>query len=233
MKKAVLFDLGNTLVSYFTRAEWPAILDEAIREVTTFLGDRGMLRVDPETIAARVEAERPEPPDHRVKPLEGRLARIFALPRCELEDDLALAMCRRFMRPTFAVARRYDDALPTLSALRQRGLRTGILSNTPWGSPAALWREEVRRHDLADAVDAVVFCRDAGYRKPAAQPFELLMARLGVEAGDCLFVGDDPRWDLVGPRRLGMEAVLIDRTGLTDGGDERPIHDLTEVLDRR
>ena len=232
MKKAVLFDLGNTLVDYFTRAEWPAILDQAIHEVTTFLGDRGMLRVDPESIPARVEAERPEPPDHRVKPLEDRLSRIFELSPSELEGDLALAMCRRFMKPTFAVARRYDDALPTLSALRERGLRTGILSNTPWGSPAELWREEVRRHELTDAVDAVVFCRDAGYRKPAAQPFELLMARLGVEPDDCLFVGDDPRWDLVGPRGVGMEAVLIDRAGSMDEGDERPIGGLTELLGR-
>jgi len=30
MKQAVLFDLGNTLVSYYTRDEWPGVLEQAI-----------------------------------------------------------------------------------------------------------------------------------------------------------------------------------------------------------
>jgi putative hydrolase of the HAD superfamily len=74
----------------------------------------------------------------------------------------------------------------------------------------------------------VVFCRDTGWRKPAPPVFELVLDRLGVAAGDCLFVGDDPRWDIVGPERLGMPAVLIDRTGATEGA----MQSLHEVLDR-
>jgi len=54
---------------------------------------------------------------------------------------------------------------PAPAALR--GYRTGIISNLPWGSPPALWREEVGRLGVAGEVDEVVFCGDAGYRKPA------------------------------------------------------------------
>ena len=39
------------------------------------------------------------------------------------------------------------------------------------------------------------------------------LALLGIEAGDALFVGDDPRWDVEGPRALGMRTALVDRTG--------------------
>jgi putative hydrolase of the HAD superfamily len=58
-----------------------------------------------------------------------------------------------------------------------------------------------------------VFCRDVGWRKPARTIFESAIKALGTQPGDCLFVGDDPRWDFRGARSAGMEAVLIDRTG--------------------
>ena len=242
MKRAVIFDLGNTLVSYFTREQWPAIRERAIGEVAACLGQRGMLRVDAADLPARVAAERGVgdlPPDiaakrsqgdvHRVRPLEGRLARIFDLSPQEMEGELAPELCRRFMKPIFATARRYDDALPTLAELRLRGVLTGILSNSPWGSPAELWREELARHELDTAVDAAVFCRDVGWRKPAPQGFAFIMDKLGVTAGECLFVGDDPRWDIAGPRAVGMDAVLIDRDGAT--GDAGAIRSLAELLD--
>jgi len=232
VKQAVIFDLGNTLVSYFTRSEWPGILAQAIEEVSTYLRSQGLFRVDPAELTDRVEAERPEPVDHRVKPLVGRLARIFGLSEPELGNGVAEQLCRHFMKPAFAVACRYDDTLPTLKAIRERGLRTGILSNTPWGSPPDLWREEVDRHGLTDAVDTVLFCCDVGYRKPARQPFESIMQQLGVSADGCLFVGDDPRWDIVGPRGVGMEAILIDRTGSEQDADENTVRSLTELLDR-
>jgi FMN phosphatase YigB (HAD superfamily) len=47
------------------------------------------------------------------------------------------------------------------------GFRTGIISNSPWGSPANLWRAEVQRLELLDAVDVTAFCGDVGWRKPA------------------------------------------------------------------
>lgn len=232
MKDAVIFDLGNTLVGYFARAEWPGILDQAIEEVTAYLRGLGLLRIDIEELPHRVQAERKEPADHRVKPLEGRLERIFDLTDADLADGVVREMCRRFMRPTFAAARRYEDAIPTLVTLREWGLRTGILSNTPWGSPAELWREEVERHGLTDAVDKVMFCRDTGYRKPAPHGFELILDGLGVAPERALFVGDDPRWDLAGPRAVGIDALLIDRSGEWAAGDEPRIRDLTELFVR-
>ena len=72
-------------------------------------------------------------------------------------------------------------------------------------------REELARLGLADAVDVPVFCGDCGWRKPAKQIFEYTLERLQATPGQCVFVGDDPRCDIVGPQTVGMEAVLIDR----------------------
>ena len=232
MIKAVLFDLGNTLVQYWERPAFPGVLREAIAEVEAHLRQQGLLRVSPDVVAQRTQEHNHELPGHRVYPLAQRLALIFGLDETEASSGLLEVMCRRFTVPIFARGRLYPDALPVLEALRARGFRTGIVSNTPWGSPAALWREQISRFGLRERVDVDVFCDDVGWRKPARQVFEFALDGLGVPASECLFVGDDPRWDLVGPRALGMQAVWIDRLGAVQEAEEVPIRNLSELWDR-
>jgi putative hydrolase of the HAD superfamily len=160
------------------------------------------------------------------------LSRIFGLADADLADGFGVELCRRFLAPLWAEGTLCDDALPTIAELRRRGLRTAILSNTPWGSPGDLWRQELGRMGLARAVDVLAFCTDAGYRKPDRRAFEYVLARLALPPGACLFVGDDPRWDLAGPRAIGMRAVLIDRRRTGRHGEEHPIADLHQLLTR-
>lgn len=199
--KDVLFDLGNTLVGYYDLPDFPPILRAAIGAVERSLGAKADW--------GRVAAENFEAEDFRVRPLEGRLSRIF--PGVAWSGEVALKACRGFLGPIFARARVYGDVLPALGALRAQGVKTAIVSNTPWGSPAALWREEMARLGLAGAVDILVFCPDCGWRKPARPIFDHALGRLGTTPDRCIFVGDDPRWDVAGPEALGMEARLIDR----------------------
>ncbi len=229
MAEAILFDLGNTLVRYFDRAEFPAILQAGILGARAYLQERGMQRVDLEAMWASVRAEDHEAEDCRVRPLEGRLARIFQLQPDEI-SEAGDGLCRRFTAPIFARGRCYEDTLPTLQALRAAGYRLALVSNTPWGSPGALWREELGRLGLAPWFDVVVFCTDAGVRKPARPIFELALARLQAAPQDCLFVGDDPRWDLAGPQALGMETCLIDRRAAGQGADGACIRNLNELM---
>jgi putative hydrolase of the HAD superfamily len=231
MKRAVLFDLGNTLAQYYVLPEYPHLLRAAIRSCADYLySTHGVSFVEAE-LAARVQAEDHEAPDYRVRPLEERLVRIFP---CEssLEAAVWLAVCRRFMEPIFALGVCYPDTIPTLRQLRREGYRLAIVSNSPWGSPAELWREELDRLGLSNEVDEVVFCRDVGWRKPAAAIFEYVMQRLECTVEESVFVGDDPRWDLVGPRSIGMDAILIDRDPTRQTPPEQPIRSLVELPDR-
>jgi len=232
MKDTVLFDLGQTLVQYYERSEFPGILEQAITEVQSYLSQKSLLRVLPETIWQRVRDEDHTAPDYRVRPMEERLIRIFQLEDSVQSSSLTTAMCRCFMKPIFARGRCYEDTLPTLQKLRAEGFRTAIVSNTPWGSPANLWREEIERLGLSEYIDVVVFCRDVGWRKPARQIFEFTLEKLQALPQDCVFVGDDPRWDLVGPRAVGIEAILIDRQQSMQTAGEDPIKNLYELADR-
>ncbi len=213
--KAVLFDLGGTLVHYFHNDEWPQVLDRCLEEVRGYLCSQGA-EIDRKTVRERAARERRAVGDLAVLPLAGRLRRVFGI---EEQDQ---GMCRAFMRPLFSLARVYDDTFPVLRALRAKGLRTAVVSNTPWGSPGYLWREELSRLGLLPYLDAAVFCDDVGWRKPDERIYRYALRCLDMEASDCLFVGDDVEWDVRGPRSIGMNAILLARDGRGEGKDRIP-----------
>ena len=214
MRKVVLFDLGNTLVRYYDRAEFAPLLERGIARVAARLRADGRLRVDPDSVRQRTATEDHEAPDHRVRPMEARISRIF-----EIEEGFAVGLCEELMAPIFEVGRRYPEVLRVLEALRGRGIRTGVVSNSPWGGPADLWRGELRRQGLVAFLEPAVFCRDIGWRKPDRRIIDFALRRADAEPADCLYVGDNPRWDRAGPAGVGMESVLVERGDyVPDGG---------------
>jgi putative hydrolase of the HAD superfamily len=224
MTAAVLFDLGNTLASYYRSDEFQPILAQAVDNVLRELRSRALATVTYESALESAVVENREADDFRVLPMAKRLERIFKL-STENGSSLASLLCERFLSPIFAIGRIYDDAVPVLTELRFAGYRTAIVSNAPWGSPPALWRQELRRLRLDSLVDSVVFCGDVGWRKPAPQIFRHAAAQLGVPCDQCLFVGDDPCWDIQGSAAVGMLPVLLDR------GDDHPEHDGNRARD--
>jgi putative hydrolase of the HAD superfamily len=231
MKNVLLFDLGNTLAQYYDVHDFPAILKQAIIEVEGYLSQNGLLHVSEDNLWCKVKEEDHESIDYRVRPLEERLARIFELDNLPNDSRVADAMCRCFMKPIFARGYCYEDSLPALRELREKGCRTAIISNTSWGSPAYLWREELNRLGLSTYMNTVVFCRDVGWRKPARQIFLYALEKLSALPQDCVFVGDEPKWDVVGPRAVGITPILIDRSEASQSSAEpKPIRSLNELL---
>jgi len=233
MKNVVLFDLGNTLAYYFERHEFPDILRQAITEVQNYFGPKELLYVSPDNMWCQVRGEDYEASDYRVRPLEERLVRIFQLDDLAQSSDVIMAMCRCFMKPIFARSRLYEDTIPTLKEIKSKGFKTAIVSNTTWGSPANLWREHMESLGLTLYLNATVFCRDVGWRKPAKQIFEYTLRKLQVSPQNCVFVGDDPGWDLAGPTNVGIIPIIIDRKGILQQVKEAQIiNNLHELIDK-
>jgi putative hydrolase of the HAD superfamily len=206
--RAILFDLGNTLVGYYTSGEFPVVLRRCVRECASALGqteDRGR----DEDLFERALLLNREQSDYAVWPLSARLQELFGAYE-SIDEASAEALATTFLKPIFAIARLDPQAIPLLEALRGRGIKTAIVSNTPWGSPASAWRAELSRHGLLDKVDATVFCMDVGWRKPHRAPFDRALSLLDVAPADALFVGDDHRWDIVGAQNAGLRPVLLE-----------------------
>lgn len=226
--RAVLFDLGNTLVHYYRRGEFANVLRRCLQ------GAVGAAALTPANVRADELFERAlelnrEAADLAVRPLATRMREL--LPGAVDATDAAMdAVCRAFMAPIFACARRDPSAAAVLDALRARGIRIAVVSNTPWGSPGAYWREELDRHELLRRLDAAVFCADVGWRKPHPAPMQRALAELDVVAADAVFVGDDPRWDVEGAHRAGIRPVLISSAGTSASVDCPVIPDLTALL---
>lgn len=100
-----------------------------------------------------------------------------------------------------------QDAVAVLGALRERGLRTGLLSNTHW--PRALHEKWLDDAGLLRLLDVRVYTSDLQHVKPHPEAFRALHEALGVPAERAVFVGDRPRDDVSGAKGAGMRAVLL------------------------
>jgi putative hydrolase of the HAD superfamily len=98
-----------------------------------------------------------------------------------------------------------------IGALRERGLRTALLTNNvrEW---EPLWRAKLPELDVI--FEVVVDSAFVGMRKPEPEIYELTLERLGdgVVAEECLFI-DDIEVNCEAARTLGMQAVrFVDAT---------------------
>jgi putative hydrolase of the HAD superfamily len=101
-----------------------------------------------------------------------------------------------------------DGVVETLSELRERGLRVGLISNCT-EDVALVWAES----RFAPLFDVAVLSATAGCMKPDRRIYERACAELGVEPGECLFVGDGANDELRGAQDVGMTPVLIHPEG--------------------
>jgi putative hydrolase of the HAD superfamily len=224
--RAVLFDLGNTLVGYYTSAEFPTVLRRCLRRCSEVQGWSADAARQEELFERALQLNQ-ERADFAVRPLGERLRKLFD--QQGTLDDVALArLSAAFMEPIFDRAQPSPQASVVLNWLRRRGIKTAIVSNTPWGSSAGIWRTELARHGLLEIVDAVVFCVDVGWRKPHRAPFDRALALLDVAATDALFVGDDPRWDVAGAQNAGVRPVLLG--SVASSPDLETIQSLEELM---
>jgi putative hydrolase of the HAD superfamily len=128
-----------------------------------------------------------------------------------IADALALDVSGPELLPSLTDAisfQTYDDAAAALRQLAAAGLKLAVIAN--WDISLT---DVLRRLGLAEAFAAIVTAAAVGAAKPDPAPFRVALEQLGVDAGRCVHVGDDPVTDVAGARGAGLTAVLIDRTG--------------------
>lgn len=99
----------------------------------------------------------------------------------------------------FAGAGPDEAMLSAVQRARDRGVRTGLLSNS-WGT---------RRYDrelLGRLFDGVAISGEIGIRKPSPEIYELAAERIGLPPAECVFVDDLP-FNLKPAAELGMATV--------------------------
>ena len=121
----------------------------------------------------------------------------------ELEPDLGhRPEMHRFSEIYFEALEPNEPMIELLRDLRGRSLRMALLTNNvrEW---EPLWRSMVPIDELFEVVVDSAF---VGCRKPEPRIYEIVLERLGVDAGGCLFI-DDVEVNCDTARELGMTAV--------------------------
>jgi putative hydrolase of the HAD superfamily len=102
----------------------------------------------------------------------------------------------------------FPDAYPALTALRERGLTIGAVSNWVWNLP-----ELLHSLDLVSHFDFIAASARIGFEKPHPRIFEWALEQAKVLPSEVIHVGDHVDADVLGARGVGIEGVLIDRRG--------------------
>jgi len=103
----------------------------------------------------------------------------------------------------------YPDVEPTLSGLRAKGLKLGLVSN---GFKQDL-DHVLGELGLEKWFDAVVCIDSCSCAKPDKQIFLYALDKLGIKADEAVFVGDSVVQDYEGALGVGIKPYLIDREG--------------------
>jgi putative hydrolase of the HAD superfamily len=116
-----------------------------------------------------------------------------------------------------------------LEALRDRGLRIGLVSNAL--DPPSLLHRDLEQMGVAGRLDVAVFSSEVGWRKPHPAIFQRALDRLGVEPAATLFVGDTLATDVAGAAALGMPTcqALWFRADEDEGATEPDFRAFTQM----
>jgi putative hydrolase of the HAD superfamily len=145
---------------------------------------------------------------------DGRLSKTEAFERLlraagqEARPGLVAELVRQDTELLLAHARLFDDVIPFLHGLRERGIKVAIVSNC-----AENTRPLLVKHGIDALADTLVLSCEVGSAKPAAKIFQCALDRLEVAAEAAVFVDDQPDY-CAGSVAAGIRAVQILRSEL-------------------
>lgn len=212
--KAVLFDLDGTLID--TAADF-------IRIIQAMCQQQQRPIVDAELIRSQV-SEGARAMVHLVFPELALDSAELLQYRQQFLDEYAKQIC---VDTTLFAG--MDDFLKTLE---QKHIAWGIVTN----KPRALTEALLDALDLTQRCSVVVCPDDVKHTKPDPEPMFLACQQLGIDANQCIYVGDHPR-DIDAGRAAGMPTVLASygylpldrRDDLASWQADYIVHDVAEL----
>ena len=227
MIKAVFFDFYNTLATHHPPRE------ELYANICRDLGIEVEARALFTSLAAadifyRNENSRSpidkKTPDEKINFYIEYATMIFKGAGVEISRDTALQILAKIREQKWEF-KVYDDTLPTLEELKNRGLILGLISNVVQDMESTY-----TELGLQPYLDFKVTSAEVGCDKPNPEIFQAALQKAQVKPEEVIYTGDQYDIDIVGARGVGMKALLIDRNDyFPDITDCPRIRSLAEV----
>jgi putative hydrolase of the HAD superfamily len=97
----------------------------------------------------------------------------------------------------------FPNLLNMLTQLKSNGIQIALVSN----GYGQFQYDNFKALGVAHLFNEVLISEWEGLRKPAPEIFIRALSKLGVDAGEALFVGDHPENDIRASRSVGMQAA--------------------------
>jgi HAD superfamily hydrolase (TIGR01549 family) len=216
--QAVLFDYGDTLAHFGPVEQALPTAYEAIREKLIAAGKKVLLNGALEVPAAHLLIEgisvrfwqvlNRSYEEQRIEELDAGTLFRSSLEALDIRvDDTLLEEIILIEEGVgYTLQQRASEVEDVAAALRARGLKLGLVSN--YCSLPSIIRHYPTEYGLLPLVDEAIFSCELGLRKPHPAIYQDVLERLDVAPQHAVFIGDRLREDVMGPKALGMRAVL-------------------------
>lgn len=130
---------------------------------------------------------------------------IFAALLSEYDSDVDPERAAEAYRERLTAALEPVEGAERLIAALREEYAVGLLTN----GPTTAQRAKLAGLAWEDRFDVVAISGDLPAGKPDRRAFEALLADLGVEPGDAVYVGDQVEADVEGAQAAGMRAIHV------------------------
>jgi len=232
--EAIFLDIGNTLRILVKDEQHQS---QARRQITALVGTQESPEHFCNRLDARYKIYRKWAFENLIEALEKELWTRWMLPEFPADriEPLAVELTYLYRQ---SMGRRVvqQDGREVIVELHRRGYLLGIISNVITSREIPDWLEA---DSLSGYFKSVVLSSVFGRRKPDPAIY-LEAARLaGVEPARCVYVGDNPKRDVVGTRQagFGMVILMLDPAELEEDppeGEYVPdliVHTFSDLLD--
>lgn len=198
--RAVLFDLHGTLV--YTKGE----VDYS--EISKYLFSKGY-DVSPQQLkAAWAFVSFIDYPKHGYKSWPDYLSRILWRLKVKADRDMLDSIVKFVEKQPYKL---YPDAARAVGKAKKHGLKTAIVTTI------AKFKFEEAIKPIKGSFDLVMTGHESKCDKSNPRMYRIVLDVLGVQPKEAVMIGDDLDLDISLPRRLGINAILLDRVGKHKG----------------
>lgn len=207
--RAVLFDLGSTLIEY-ENSDWHTLGKQGVIEAYPLLKSAfpQISPVDqfgPTFYLYLKEILDTERADHSEFDLYELCQKVFARMNLISRDGLIEKFVHTYYQPIARQITMEKGAPEILKAIKDAGLTIGLVSNTIF--PVKYHLGEMTQFGLLKYFDFTIFSCAVKTRKPGSKIFQMALEMAKSEPGQTVFIGDRFDADIIGAKNSGMAAV--------------------------
>lgn len=223
--KAVVFDLGGTLMRY---AEMPYSWVDFYHKGFETIIRKYKVHIPQEVILKSVQMLKELNPRVNYREIEYAAEYIFTKILEPWHIDIPIQSCiETFWSGLQLKAEIYPETINALQKIRKKGYMIAALTDLPSAMPDEIFKRDIS--ELLDYFDYYVSSAVAGYRKPNCRGLQMISEKFDIPITELVFIGDEEK-----DRKTALNAdckfIRIQRTNKNEDSIGN-LYELLEILE--